>query len=593
MHNPLPAIVEALRSRRDFLKYVGTASASSAIMAWAANAIPARAQSAAGPADTILRGGPILTMNDRMPRAQAVAVKDGKIFAVGSLSEVEKLAGPQTRTVDLQGRTLIPGFVDSHSHVFGIGFHASVANLLPAPDGEGNDIAALQRVLTAWDSGAPSPLKKYGWIVGRGYDDSQLKEQRHPNRDDLDKVSKDKPILVIHQSGHLGAVNSKALEVLGVTAATADPNGGVYRRRPGSREPDGVLEEAAQSSARGKLIAQFDSETNQALVRRGADFVASYGYTTAQEGALSGKGVLEAFVAMAGASALPIDVVAYPLILDDPGLIVTPLLGRNYSGRFRVGGGKLVIDGSPQGKTAWLTKPYFVPPPGQPNTYAGYPVATREQVTDAVFYAFSRRFQLLTHANGDAAIDLLIEAVRTAAKTNPGYKETRPVLIHGQVLREDQVDALKELGIFPSLFPMHTFYWGDWHRSSVLGPERAENISPTGWVRARGMMFGTHHDAPVASPDLMRVLSATVTRRTRSGQVLGPEQRVDATTALKAMTIWPAWQHFEEATKGSLEVGKLADFAILSADPTVVDPLEIAKIKVLETIKEGRSIYRT
>ena len=144
MHNPLPAIVEALGSRRDFLKYMGTASASSAIVAWAGNAIPARAQSAAGPADTILRGGPILTMNDRMPRAHAVAVKDGKIFAVGSLSEVEKLAGPQTRTVDLQGRTLIPGFVDSHSHVFGIGFHASVANLLPAPDGEGNDIAALQ-----------------------------------------------------------------------------------------------------------------------------------------------------------------------------------------------------------------------------------------------------------------------------------------------------------------------------------------------------------------------------------------------------------------------------------------------------------------
>jgi predicted amidohydrolase YtcJ len=476
--------------------------------------------------------------------------------------------------------------------VFSIGLQTSVANLLPAPDGEGNDIAALQRVLSAWDSGALSPLKKYGWIIGVGYDDSQLKEQRHPNRDDLDNVSKDKPILVIHQSAHLGAVNSKALEVLGVTAATADPNGGVYRRRAGSREPDGVMEEAALSSVRGKLIAQFDPETNQALVLRGADRVASYGYTTAQEGALSGMGVLDAFVAAAGASALPIDIVAYPFVLSLPDLIVPPLLGRTYSGRFRIGGGKLFIDGSPQGKTAWLTKPYFVPPPGQPDTYAGYPIATREQVMDAVVYAFSRKFQLLTHANGDAAIDLLIEAVRKAAKTNPEYRETRPVLIHGQVLREDQVDALKELSIFPSLFPMHTFYWGDWHRSSVLGPEHAENISPTGWVRALGMMFGTHHDAPVASPDPMRVLSATVTRRTRSGRVLGPEQRVDAMTALKAMTIWPAWQHFEEATKGSLEAGKLADLAILSADPTVVDPLEIANIKVLETIKEGRSIYR-
>jgi predicted amidohydrolase YtcJ len=531
-------------------------------------------------------------MSDAMPRAEAVAVKDGKIVAVGARSAVEELAGPQTRTVDLQGRTLIPGFVDSHSHTFFVGFQAAVANLLPAPDGEGNDIAALQRVLTAWDSGPPSPLKKYGWIVGLGYNDSQLKEQRHPNRDDLDKVSKEKPVLVIHQSFHFGAVNTKALEVLGITAATADPDGGgIYRRWPGSREPDGVLEETV-SAVRGKLFGQFDSETNQALIRRGAERVASYGFTTAQEGALREKGVLDAFVATAEASTLPIDIVAYPVVNSLPDLIVPPLLSRAYSGRFRIGGGKLFIDGSPGGKTAWLTKPYFVPPPGQPDTYAGYPIATREQVMDAVAYAFSRKFQLITHANGDAAIDLLIEAVRTAAKTNPEYRQTRPVLIHGMALREDQVDALKELGIFPSLFPMQTFYTGDWYRSSVLGPERAEDISPTGWVRSRGMMFGTHHDAPFASPDPMRVLSATVTRRTRSGRVLGPQHCVEAMTALKAMTIWPAWQHFEEATKGSLEVGKLADFAILSADPIAVDPLEIATIKILETMKEGRSIYR-
>ena len=210
---------------------------------------------------------------------------------------------------------------------------------------------------------------------------------------------------------------------------------------------------------------------------------------------------------------------------------------------------------------------------------------------DSVDLAFAKKFQLLTHANGDAASDLLIEAVR-AAERKYGGKELRPVLIHGQVLREDQVDDLKELAIFPSLFPMHTFYWGDWHRSSVLGPARAENISPTGWVLARGMRFGTHHDAPVALPDSMRVLSSTVTRRTRSGRVLGPQHRVEPMVALKAMTIWPAWQHFEEATKGSLEVGKLADFAILSADPTAIDPLQIENITVLETIKDGHSIYK-
>jgi hypothetical protein len=158
-------------------------------------------------------------------------------------------------------------------------------------------------------------------------------------------------------------------------------------------------------------------------------------------------------------------------------------------------------------------------------------------------------------------------------------------------MREDQVDALQRLGIFPSLFPMHTFYWGDWHRDHTVGPANADDISPTGWVRKRGMMFGTHHDAPVAFPDSMRVLDATVTRRSRSGDILGPTHRVDVVTALKAMTIWPAWQHFEENDKGSIEAGKLADFVILSGDPTVVDPEMLDTLKVLATIKENRVVY--
>jgi predicted amidohydrolase YtcJ len=185
----------------------------------------------------------------------------------------------------------------------------------------------------------------------------------------------------------------------------------------------------------------------------------------------------------------------------------------------------------------------------------------------------------------------MIGAVREARRRH-GPGDRRPVLIHGHTLREDQVDALRDLGIFPALFPMHTFYWGDWHRDSVLGPERAENISPTGWLMSRGMMFTSHHDAPVARPDSMRVLSATVTRRSRTGDIIGPRHRVPVATALKAMTIWAAHQHFEEATKGSIEVGKLADFVVLSDNPLSVDPETLAALKVVETIKEGASIYR-
>ena len=209
---------------------------------------------------------------------------------------------------------------------------------------------------------------------------------------------------------------------------------------------------------------------------------------------------------------------------------------------------------------------------------------------DAIDWAFANNIQIITHSNGEAASDQLIAFTGEATKKH-GAGDRRPVLIHGQFLREDQVDSLNTLGILPSLFPMHTFYWGDWHREHTVGPVLGENISPTGWCVKRGMKFTSHHDAPVAFPDSMRVLDATVTRRTRSGDILGPQHRVDVMTALKAMTLWAAWQHFEEKTKGSIETGKLADLVILDKDPTAVDPETLDQIKVVETIKEGTTVF--
>jgi predicted amidohydrolase YtcJ len=228
-----------------------------------------------------------------------------------------------------------------------------------------------------------------------------------------------------------------------------------------------------------------------------------------------------------------------------------------------------------------------------PAGYSGYAAASAEQVMDAVQWAAENGVQIITHSNGERASDLLIAAHRAAQARFPQSRALRNVLIHGQFLREDQLDSYKSLGVIPSLFPMHTFYWGDWHLDHTVGPQAGMNISPTGWARKRGMIFSSHHDAPVAFPDSMRVLDATVTRRARgSGRVVGPEHRVDVITALKAMTIWPAYHHFEEKAKGSLEPGKLADFAILSKDPTAVEPTTIADIQVTETVKEGRTIFR-
>ena len=284
-----------------------------------------------------------------------------------------------------------------------------------------------------------------------------------------------------------------------------------------------------------------------------------------------------------------VDVVVYPDMMVDRDYIAANV-SDEYVGRMRVGGAKLTIDGSPQGFTAWRDRPYFDPVGEYEPGYLGYPAVTNEQVIDAVDWAFENDIQILVHSNGEAASDLLLASIDSAT-TKYGPADRRPVLIHGQFLREDQVDEMQRLDVFPSLFPMHTFYWGDWHRDHTVGPVLAENISPTGWVRQRGMKFGSHHDAPVAFPDSMRILDATVTRRTRSGDILGPSQRVDVMTALKSMTIWPAWQHYESDLKGSIEVGKLADFVILSDDPTAVDPEILDTLTVMTTIKEDEVIY--
>ena len=547
---------------------------------------PAAAPAPVEAADVVYTNGKIYTVNEAQSWGEAVAVKDGKILAVGLEAEVLKTVGESTKKRDLGGKTMLPGFVDSHGHTYMVGLQATTANLLPPPDGTGKDIAALQALLTDWATNNKEAVNNVGWIAGFGYDDSQLAEQRHPTRDDLDQVSKDRPVLIIHQSGHLGVANSKALEIAGVTAETKDPNGGAFRRKAGSQEPNGVCEEYAFFHLLSKLAVRFDDAINDALVEEGAKLVASFGYTTAQEGRAMGSG-LEAMKRVADSGKLAIDLVAYPDVLevDD----VKP--SKRYTNHYRVGGVKLTIDGSPQGKTAWLSEPYFVVPEGQPKDYRGYAAIDEKTANEAVEKAFANDWQILCHGNGDAATDVFINAVRAAKQKHPDV-DNRPVLIHGQVLRKDQVEQLDELGIFPSLFPMHTFYWGDWHRESVLGPERAENISPTGWVLERAMMFGSHHDAPVALPDSMRVLSATVTRTSRSGRVLGPEHRVPVATALKALTIWPAWQHFEEKSKGTIEVGKIADFVILSDNPMTVPQEQLADLKVLETIKEGVSIYK-
>lgn len=538
-------------------------------------------------ADTIYLGGPIITINDKAPRAEAVAVADGVILAVGGRDSIMAYMGEGTEIYDLQGRAMLPGFVDSHGHAVMGGLQALSANLLAPPDGEVKDIASLQETLRSWMAVNNETVELAQLIVGFGYDQSQLKELRHPTRDELDAVSSDIPVIIVHQSGHFGVANSKALQVTGISADSPNPPGGIIRKDKDG-EPNGVLEENAFFKVFSDLMSGPGEKGLRAFANAGPRLWARYGYTTAQEGRTA-PAIVEVMKKVAAEGGFKVDIVAYVDVMVDRDYIRENVSG-TYNNRMRVGGGKLTIDGSPQGFTAYRDRPYYDPVGEYASFYKGYAAVTNEQVMDAIGWAFKNNIQILTHANGEAASDLLIAAVKDAT-VKYGGDDHRTVLTHGQFLREDQVDSLKTLDIFPSIFPMHTFYWGDWHREHTVGPVLADNISPTGWIQQRGMKFGTHHDAPVAFPDSMRVLDATVTRRTRSGDILGPAQRVDVMTALKAMTIWPAWQHFEEDKKGSIEAGKLADLIILSKDPTAIDPENLDTIKVLTTIKEGTVIF--
>lgn len=294
---------------------------------------------------------------------------------------------------------------------------------------------------------------------------------------------------------------------------------------------------------------------------------------------------------LASEGKLRIDVASYPDIQAESEYMKQVGTSPAYTNRFRVAGVKLSLDGSPQGKTAWLTKPYLHPPSGQPATYAGYPAIPQAADREALFnLAFANHWQMLVHCNGDAASDAMIDAV-DKAEAKYGKDHRRTVMIHTQTVREDQLDRMQELGIIPSFFSMHTYYWGDWHRDETLGRQRAYRISPTGSALKRGMKFTEHHDAPVALPSAIVILHTTVNRTSRSGEVIGADQRVSPYIALKSITEWAAWQYFEEASKGTLAPGKLADLVILDQDPLKVAPETIKEIRVLETIKEGDTVF--
>ena len=539
---------------------------------------------------TVYSGGDILTMAGAEPAyAEALAVRDGKILAVGTRAEVDKAAGAGATQVDLAGKTLLPGFIDGHSHLLNYADSLVQANLNPPPIGGVTKIAdiieALRKLKSDMKAGPGDPL------IGQGYDQDMLAERRHPTAADLDAAFPDNPVILVHASGHMLVANSLAFKAVKIDASTPDPEGGTILRKPGGREPLGLVQEMGMYPFQPILKGARKPEVDLDLVKRAVAHYAANGYTTASEALVLGE-KMPVIEAAADAGAFSIDVIALPAFTMAAELVGT---GKIKWGEYRKGlkyaGLKIAVDGSPQGKTAYLTRPFLTPVPGCKTDCRGFPNLTQDQVNQLVLLTYKNGVQMFSHCNGDAAIDMMIAGHENAEKVlaTPG-KDRRTVIIHSQIMRPDQLDAYAKQGLLPSFFSNHVYYWGDVHYAN-LGPERAEFISPLASAFKRGIRATNHTDATVTPTDPMFLLWTSVNRVTREGRVLGEAERVTPYQGLQALTVNGAYEYFEEASKGTLEVGKRADFVVLDKNPIKVAPMTLKDIRVLETIKDGKRVY--
>jgi predicted amidohydrolase YtcJ len=539
----------------------------------------------APPDHQVFINGDVLTMDASSRIVEAVSVRGERIEAVGSTDEIMALVSNQTEVVDLRGRTLMPGFIDAHGHFPGSGMSVIAADLTSPPVGNKQ---SMEEVLAALKERAAS-IEPGKWVSGFGYDDTLLAEQRHPTRAELDEVSTEHPVVAMHVSGHMVVVNSMALELVGISAETENPVGGVIARREGSREPNGLLEENARL---GVVDAMQDTGVLAVyqMIKTAVRDYAQVGVTTAQSGGTSVM-LSDGLSLFSKLGVIPQRLVLFAFDTEFAELIDAGEFDpqKYHSDRVRMPAVKLVADGSIQGYTGYLSHPYHMPFKGD-ESYRGYPSISREVLFDRVQRLHGLGYQLAIHGNGDESIEDILDAFEAAQQAHP-RDDARMILIHSQMAREDQIARMKGLGVTPSFFSAHTYYWGDRHRDIFMGPERAAAMSPARWAQQYKLRFSSHMDTPVTPMLPLQAVWSQVYRLSYGGDVIGEDQRIDVMSALRAVTIDAAWQVFQEDRVGSLEAGKLADMIILSASP-LADPMSMRDLKVERTLIGGATIYR-
>ena len=536
---------------------------------------------------TIYHGGDIITMVGDVPQyAEAVVIKDGKISYVGSYENSMKIVGNGHKEVNLNGKTMLPGFIDPHSHFMSALQMVDQVNISAPPVGDVNNIPNIIEKLKAFQK--ERNIQKGEWIIGWGYDETLLEEQRHITKIDLDEHFSDYKVLLIHTSMHGAVLNSKALEWAEINENTQTPDGGIIARLDGSNEPAGLLMEMAYIPVFSKLPEPTENEMLE-LMKDAQLTYSSEGYTHAVEGFIHVKHI-DFLMKAASENKLVIDIVGLPAFTEIDEWIDNPKYKfGDYNNRFKLQGGKITLDGSNQGKTGFFTTPYLTGGPNGEENWTGEASIPKETLFSIVKRMVDKGIQPVIHCNADAAIDWGIEAVENAGITAKDNK--RPVIIHSQFQRPDQLPKYVELGITPSYFVNHTYFWGDVHLIN-RGEKETFFTSPIKSAKEAGIITSNHSDFGVTPLDPWFMIWAAMVRESRDGKIIGPDERIDAYTALQNLTTGPAYQMFEENRKGSIQKGLLADFIIIDKNPLKIDVSEIKTITVLETIKEGNTIYK-
>ncbi len=537
---------------------------------------------------TIYHGGRIITMaGDSAQYIEALVEESGIIVFTGSKKEAQKKYQKAKEIVDLKGKTMLPGFLDAHSHYINSLLVANQCQLYAPPSGNGKDIPSIIKLLKNF--AAKHKIQKGELITGYGYDDTVMPEGKLLNRDDLDRAFPDNPVRIDHVSMHGCVLNSLAMKKYGISKETKTAPGGVIVRKPGTQEPYGLIMETAFLP----IMEQTDSMTiaqEIALTKAGQMLYAESGITTAHEGA-SHLQTIETIKRASDAGANFIDIVAYPFITDvDKILALVPLKKwLIYDHKFKIGGVKITVDGSPQGRTALFTTPYLQGGPDGEKNWTGELTFPQDMVNEMVKKVYHMKVPLILHCNGDGAIDSFLESYKYA-RDGDYSTPWNVTTIHSQFMRKDQMPKFIEYGVRPSFYTLHTYYFYEAHLKN-RGFEQAQYISPVRDAIDMGMRPTNHTDFVVAPLDQMMMLWSAVNRISRAGATVGLEQSISAYEGLKTMTIYVAEQYDEESNKGTLEVGKKADLVILDKNPLEVTPMNIKNIKVIETLKEGVSIY--